>query len=221
MSKPDFQNGFILGMVTKGQVSSNWDALDHTVQFLANGGIYEIVKVKDGNSVRAPATDPVGFDFGGWGDVFGNLQAFPFMPTKDTVFTAIELSLSDLLYEHYGVDKYAYPFIYIGTSQTAQMAYYDSAVYFFESCEFVDNGISAVNALWYNTRLYHSSVTEDMISDAETLIRYLLTREPTSKPAMEGYSGNILDSADEYGDGRYYYMNFDGLSDWRDGYRFY
>lgn len=219
MSKLDFQNGFALGLASKGQASSNMEVLDHTVQFIVEGETYELVRVNDGNAVRAPATNPVkdGFNFGGWEDGDGNVMTFPFIPTDDTTIVAINWSLSDLLWNSYNIDPDAYPFIFISVTQPSQMDYYDSYVYFLPLYQLTEDGFSTNDYLRFYQKLYHSNVTEDTIRDAETLIKLLCTYEHND-PTEIASSEHLLNT---YDDGEYYYANFDGLSSWRDGYRFY
>jgi hypothetical protein len=82
--------------------------LDHTVTFLVNGEVYEVLSVKDGNSVNAPATNPnqEGSFFYGWTigeNTEENLIKFPYTPTDNielncffkTVHTEIELSANE------------------------------------------------------------------------------------------------------------------------------
>jgi hypothetical protein len=60
--------------------------IDHTVTFLADGEPYEIVSVKNGNSVNAPATNPAKDDlvFIEWRDSGDKAIGFPFPITTDT-----------------------------------------------------------------------------------------------------------------------------------------
>ena len=82
--------------------------LDHTVTFLVNGEVYEVLSVKEGHSVNAPATNPnqEGSFFYGWTigeNTEENLIKFPYTPTDNielncffkTVHTEIELSAGE------------------------------------------------------------------------------------------------------------------------------
>lgn len=95
-----------------GKSQDGGSELDHTVMFTVEGELYEIVSVKDANSVNAPATPPTseGLIFSGWG------VDFPYTPTGDTTLSAsfISRSNSAYLYEFFGVDKTTFPYVVIG-----------------------------------------------------------------------------------------------------------
>ena len=65
-------------------ISSGGVTLDHTVTFTVDGEPYEIVSVKDGNSINAPVNNPTSGNgtFAGWlnGETSVN---FPLTPTED------------------------------------------------------------------------------------------------------------------------------------------
>ena len=110
--------------------SSGIQPLDHTVKFTVDGEPYEVVSVKDGNSVYAPSGTPVSDEgnFGGW-SLNGELVEFPYTPTEDVELTAIYLSLIDTLYARCNIPKETYPYIFIKESrQDALSNFYN--VYF-------------------------------------------------------------------------------------------
>lgn len=63
--------------------------LDYTVIFTSEGEPYEIVSVKDGNSINAPETIPIGKSgvLMGW-QINGETIMFPYTPTSDTEINA-------------------------------------------------------------------------------------------------------------------------------------
>ena len=83
MSNKDFQNGVALGLAMGGVV--NEKILDHTVTFTVDGEPYEVVSVKNRNSVNPPATEPTKDDyrFSGW-ELNSEKVKFPYMPTENT-----------------------------------------------------------------------------------------------------------------------------------------
>ena len=88
--------------------------LDHTVTFTVDGAPYEIVSVKRGNSVNAPATEPTSENgsFAGW-LLNGAIVGFPYAPTSDTEITAHISTLINLIYDNYNVDKNVYPYVFV------------------------------------------------------------------------------------------------------------
>ena len=92
--------------------TSEIELLDHTVTFTVDGEPYEVVSVKDGNSVNAPSVEPTKEGFDGW-SLNGNTILFPYTPTEDVELIATFLSLIDTLYDRLNVDKETYPYILI------------------------------------------------------------------------------------------------------------
>lgn len=65
-----------------GKNMSGGNALDHTVTFMVDGEPYEIVSVKDGNSVNTPATPPSESGIIKW--LLDNQEvSFPYIPTNN------------------------------------------------------------------------------------------------------------------------------------------
>ena len=58
MSNKDFQNGFALGLVSGGVEKLGIEPLDHTVIFKVDEQNYQIITVKDGQSISAPSPNP-------------------------------------------------------------------------------------------------------------------------------------------------------------------
>ena len=111
MSKIDFQNGFTLGMLSNGLAKEK--LVDHTVTFLADGEPYEIVSVKNGNSVKEPdKPTPTGKTT--WIDSLGNSQQFPFFPEENTLLTAqiqaarTEIEITEVGQAFYTAGTYSY-----------------------------------------------------------------------------------------------------------------
>lgn len=113
-------DGDVLSKVGKTAVdmanaqTSGIEPLDHTVTFMVDGEPYEVVSVKDGNSVNAPSGIPTSDEgnFDGW-SLNGNTILFPYTPTEDVELIATFLSLIDTLYDRLNVDKETYPYILI------------------------------------------------------------------------------------------------------------
>jgi hypothetical protein len=70
--------------------------LDHTVTFYVGEEPYEVVSVKDGNSVNSPLNNPTSENgtFAGW-SIGGTSVAFPYMPTDNTNIEAMFQSVRD------------------------------------------------------------------------------------------------------------------------------
>jgi hypothetical protein len=84
-----------LDMIGKTEVDlsnakvSGGASLDNTVTFVADGEPYEVVGVKNGNSVNAPATTPTSENgvFAGW-QANEEMVVFPYTPTSDIELNA-------------------------------------------------------------------------------------------------------------------------------------
>lgn len=122
MSNKDFQNGFALGYASGGVMSEK--ILDYTVTFTVDGEPYEIVSVKDGNSVNAPTKpEKEGYKFTGWFDENNVAIMLPFVPTTDiTISTILEegedyTELINALYTKAETTPEAHPYITIAYYQ--------------------------------------------------------------------------------------------------------
>lgn len=96
--------------------TSGGELLDHTVTFTVEGEPYEVVSVKDGNSVNAPSVEPTSVNgfFAGW-QTSGELVGFPYTPTEDVDLIANfdAKYYSNKLYEHFGVSPTEYPIVVV------------------------------------------------------------------------------------------------------------
>jgi hypothetical protein len=94
--------------------TSGIEPLDHTVTFTVEGEPYEVVSVKDGNSVNAPSGIPTSEngEFGKW-SLNGSDVTFPYTPTEDSEFIAMFEVISQKLYSSFGVDRNTFPYILI------------------------------------------------------------------------------------------------------------
>ena len=64
--------------------------------------------IKAGHSINPPV-----YDCDGWQKADGALVTFPYTPTEDTILYILNQTLSDQLYDFYGIDKVVYPYILI------------------------------------------------------------------------------------------------------------
>lgn len=95
-------------------------SLDHTVTFMADDKPYEIVSVKDGNAVNAPATNPASEagSFSYWA-LNGSVIGFPYIPTENIGVVAVFINLcSDAIYKIFNVDKNEHPYLYVQYSKS-------------------------------------------------------------------------------------------------------
>lgn len=110
------------------EVSGGGDLLDNTVTFTVDGEPYEIVSVKNGNSINPPKTLPTKeeYKFSYWVNTEGNTVVFPYIPTEEQVFLAEFVKYySEKFYSYYGVDRATSPYILI-TFQSGKF----SSIYF-------------------------------------------------------------------------------------------
>jgi hypothetical protein len=82
----------------KEKLDSSNTTLDYTVKFMVDGEVYEIISVKQGNSVNAPITPPTSESgsFISW-QLNNEDVIFPYLPIGDTEFTALFQTESTLL----------------------------------------------------------------------------------------------------------------------------
>ncbi len=94
--------------------SGGIEPLDNTVKFMVDGKPYEVVSVKDGNSVNAPSGIPTSEngDFAGW-KIDGADAKFPCIPSKDTDIVALFTNNIGRIYEKLNIDREAYPYLVI------------------------------------------------------------------------------------------------------------
>lgn len=116
------------------KTTSGVATVDHTVTFVVDGEPYEIVSVKNGNSVKEPdKPTPTGKTT--WIDSLGNSQQFPFFPEENTLFTAqiqaarTEIEITEAGTVFYTAGPYSYEKIYEGWS-IGGYAYYPGEHYF-------------------------------------------------------------------------------------------
>lgn len=103
----------IMSMIDSiSEIPSN---LDHTVTFTVDGEPYEVVSVKDGNSVNEPTTpEKEDLMFVGWLGSENTLLSFPLTPTDNIELLAkFDDTLETQLYNFYGVSKADYPYVLI------------------------------------------------------------------------------------------------------------
>lgn len=77
--------------ISGGETETGIEPLDNTVTFTVDGEPYEIVSVKNGNSINEPVTQPTkdGEYLNGWKTSEGNVISFPYAPTSDTNLEAV------------------------------------------------------------------------------------------------------------------------------------
>ncbi len=142
--------------------------LDHTVKFMVDGEVYEVVSVKDGNSVNAPTKPKIdGYKFVNWSDESGNPLTLPFTPSTDTnVFADIVegedyTDLINGIYEKCGVAKAEYPYITVTYNETNSTAnvFVSKFVDLFISSFSHDNSVFRVQNM--NYQLMNISVSQN------------------------------------------------------------
>lgn len=89
--------------------TSEIELLDHTVTFMVDGEPYEVVSVKDGNSVNVPNETPTSDEgtFLNW-LLNGTAVSFPFVPQENTEFIGNFGSALQPLYAHTGINPIDY-----------------------------------------------------------------------------------------------------------------
>lgn len=165
-------------------------SLDNTVTFLAYGEPYEVVSVKNGNSVNSPATPPqsVKESFIGW-HLDGKLQTMPFTPSGDVLLEAIFSSALNEFYRMNGISKDEYPDFILFTFGTTVGIYV------------AQKGAFKVNEYWLQTLAdkpnYHYIVKtlSPMTTDVDELLKALtptqqVTLSPTTKTLSRSYNDN-------------------------------
>jgi hypothetical protein len=164
--------------------------LDYTVTFIVDGETYEIVSVKQGNSVDAPSVEPTSDEgnFAGW-YIEGERVTFPFTPTANTEILAEFSSLITMLYEHYAISEADYPYIFI---------FYNGSYiypYFANACTVSSGSISLSGVKDTSIR---KTLTD--ASDTTELVNAILEHTPSLSSATYNNAYNTKFT---------YYANFD------------
>lgn len=127
--------------------TSGLEIVDHTVKFTVEGEPYEVVSVKDGNSVNKPLGIPEkdGCFFVSWVDSENTVTAFPFTPTTDvTLFADFGVKYTDALYENWNVDRNTYPYVFIA-KDTSSVAVIFATSY----------SLTYIGGIYLHTQWYH------------------------------------------------------------------
>ena len=180
MSKLDFQNGLAIGLASKGTASATM--LDNTVTFLADGEPYEIVSVKSGNYVNAPATEPTSENgvFLNWQDSDNNTVNFPYLPKSDiTLYAFITESQAERLYTFFDVDKEIYKYVFVIKRGNTM------GIYFTEYCTSTVIGPKNYKTHFTNNCTYNDTFPEE--NNVEAVITFFITKCKMN---------NFLDSTD-------------------------
>lgn len=141
--------------------------VDNTVSFMADGAVYEVVSVKNGNYVSKPLTNPISPNgvFAGWLDENGNNKDFPFPPTSDmTLYALITDSQSEKLYTFFDVDKDVYPYVFVIKRGNTM------GIYFTEHC--TSTVIGPTN---YKTHLTNNCTYDETLFPKEDDVEAVIT----------------------------------------------
>lgn len=195
----DFQNGFALGRASGGVV--NEKILDHTVTFTVDGEPYEVVSVKNGNSVNEPSRPKIdGFKFVKWVDVDGNQVTFPFTPSEETIISALLVEgedyteLINAIYQKMGVTLDDYPYMVIVYDETNKRVH----------CGVISSSVSSVGEFpQYSYGL--------VIREPNKHIENIDVSEPTLFNLLNAVIGseNTIYSGPRQFPGTTFYINFD------------
>ncbi len=104
--------------------SNNDVSLDHTVKFVADEKVYEVISVKSGNPINNPLVDPISETgiFAGWRMVGEDeYVSFPYTPTENCEIHAVFKKVRDELEIHNADDKISSS---MGTKTNDGMAIY-------------------------------------------------------------------------------------------------
>lgn len=171
--------------------------IDHTVTFFADGELYEVVSVKDGNSVNAPATEPISENgsFAGWQLNEGRVD-FPYPPENDVEIVALFGTLADEIYLAYNIRRKEYPYLLVYTSTYS----YSVSIFFAKSVSIENNSIN-INPISLTGGIGPGYNSRFNTSDVEAMKKYIIeskfTLSERTSEANIGKSDAVL------------YLNFD------------
>lgn len=141
-----------------------------------------LVSVRKGLSVDAPD-----YSCKAWLTIDGKSQFFPIKPTDDIAFYAYNDSLEKILYEYYGIDKAAYPYLLIthAMESGASLTYYLS-ISFGTSVSITGTTSTSVTGFGARVRM-----TADEIGDfsPEHIVNLVMQTLPVLSDGFKTYAG--------------------------------
>lgn len=143
-----------LGSVTV-EVESGLEGLEngYDVMFYdENNEGLAFYSIKQGHSINAPI-----YECKKWKTAEEMIIQFPFTPTGDLIVYADNSSVANEIYQHFGVDKVVYPYIFLHQYYAYQIITFCHTVTVYEN----GNGLSSSNALFQNIK----GTTLDVNSD--------------------------------------------------------
>jgi hypothetical protein len=169
--------------------TSGVQALDHTVTFTVDGGPYEVVSVKDGNSVNAPATQPInnGNIVSRW-SVDGADITFPYTPTSDVIIDGVMSTYENMLYDFYGISKSDYPALLLYVREGRMCIYFGKSITESTTSFVVTKPLYSGYTYDVND-IYANPTTENVVIGCITRI---------AKPLSYSSTGTSFDNFDEY-----------------------
>lgn len=152
------------------KVPTGSSTLDHTVTFMAGNELYEVISVRDGNSISEPITPRVEKYFFNWWETTNEERiSFPYTPSDDVLLLAklTDRFNVDVLYEFFGVDITVYPYVVVGVSNRPD-ARLETNIDFLDT-PLSDNG---TNVLYKGGIRYESSssVAADINDSQDTIV---------------------------------------------------
>jgi hypothetical protein len=150
--------------------STDIELLDHIVTFTVDGEPYEVVSVKNGNSVNAPATKPTS----GSGSLLewqmnGAKVDFPYPVENDVEFVALLGTVADEIYLAYNVSRKEYPYLVV----YADTYNYSVTIYFAKSIS-IESGNININPTSLTGGIGTGYNHRFNLSDVEAMKKYII-----------------------------------------------
>lgn len=135
--------------------------------------------VKQGHAINPPI-----YNCKNWQASNGSVASFPYTPTEDIIFYALNSTYADQLYKFYGIDKAVYPYVLISLGGNSQIYFFDKIATNTETKLTVDGSS--------NHKLYRKLVYEQFsISDYSNLAEVcevVMNKIPSVAEVTGGYN---------------------------------
>lgn len=142
--------------------------------------------IKKGHAINPPV-----YTCKNWQNADKEVITFPYKPTEDVIFYALNLTYADLLYEHFGVDKGVYPYVMVQViHKTTNSSYpYTYKIAFFDT---ITKSINQPRLVGVNSNISQS--THDYyisdLANVEEVVNAIKERVTTINSS---YSADIVD----------------------------
>lgn len=144
---------------TLNGLENGWDVMFYD----ENNDALAFYSIKKEHTINPPV-----YNCKAWQTAEGTNVVFPYTPTADAIFYALQSSYADQLYEYLGVDKGVYPYMYINVWDSS--IYNTVTVYIFKTYEVSNDWLYMTGGFYWNS----SGVSLQNATSLELLVSGLM-----------------------------------------------